>query len=507
MTLGRRTSDISPIQAGIPQGSPISPTLFLFFNAPLIEDCAKSGLKVQVGGFVDDVHLIAYSTSTETNCRTLEKAHQICLRWAQKHGASFAPKKYELIHLTRSPKKFNMEARVDLGAHQVAPKAVLKVLGLWIDGKLRWGPHIKNVQAKMAAQTMALTKVTTSIWGATLNKARQVYTAVVRLAMTYGAVVWHLPKRLKIKGPGPAAKLTTLQNKCLRSITGAYKATNIQVLEAETGVIPLDIHLDQAVLRAKDTQRCKEVICQAKEKVRRKLRGKRERKSRPGDTPMRIKEAWAKDIMEKLRSHQSETNQQESQVESLCNKKGLMTKWAKKRWKERWEAYLNTVPSTKKTPAHNGELRRQRDKLHQRLRKAESSLAIQLRTEKVGFAAFLHARRVPGVISPACRCGWQKEDPKHVIIFCPDRAHHRRRLYEAAGTNRYERMMSTGKGLRAVTRWVMSKSLLGQFSLAKEQNDWVEGKERGDNGENKSENEDKDKSEDEGKGADNSNGE
>lgn len=27
-----------------------------------------------------------------------------------------------------------------------------------------------------------------------------------------------------------------------------------------------------------------------------------------------------------------------------------------------------------------------------RLRKAESSLAIQLRTEKVGFAAFLHAR-------------------------------------------------------------------------------------------------------------------
>lgn len=57
--------------------------------------------------------------------------------------ASFAPKKFELIPLTRSPKKFNMEAKVDLGVHQVSPKAELKVLGLWIDGKLRWDPHIK----------------------------------------------------------------------------------------------------------------------------------------------------------------------------------------------------------------------------------------------------------------------------------------------------------------------------------------------------------------------------
>ena len=65
-----------------------------------------------------------------------------------------------------------MEARVDLGAHQVSPKAELKVLGLWINSKLRWSLHIKKVQAKMAAQTMAFTKVSTSTWRATLNKAR-----------------------------------------------------------------------------------------------------------------------------------------------------------------------------------------------------------------------------------------------------------------------------------------------------------------------------------------------
>lgn len=37
----------------------------------------------------------------------------------------------------------------------------------------------------------------------------------------------------------------------------------------------------------------------------------------------------------------------------------------------------------------------QRDKPYQSLRKAESSLAIQPRTKKVGFTAFLYARGVP----------------------------------------------------------------------------------------------------------------
>ena len=109
-------------------------------------------------------------------------------------------------------------------------------------------------------------------------------------------------------------------------ITGAYKATNIKILEAEAGVIPLDIHLDQMVLRARDNQRCKEVICQAKEKIRRKLRGKRGRKSQPRDTPMGIKDAWAKSIMEKLHSSLSETNRQGGQDEPAHSKESLVKK-------------------------------------------------------------------------------------------------------------------------------------------------------------------------------------
>ena len=86
----------------------------------------------------------------------------------------------------------------------------------------------------------------------------------------------------------PVTKLVILQKKCLQSITGAYKATNIKVLEAESGVTPLDNYVDRAVLRSRNAPRCSEVMKRAKIKIRRKLRGKRGREGRPGATPMLI---------------------------------------------------------------------------------------------------------------------------------------------------------------------------------------------------------------------------
>lgn len=108
-------------------------------------------------------------------------------------------------------------------------------------------------------------------------------------------------------------------------------------------------------------------------------------------------------------------------------------------------------PDVKKTLAHEENLRR--DKLCCNLRKAESSLAIQLRTEKVGIAKFLYTRRVPGVVSLACNCGRRQEN---LVTLRLNRARHRSRLYEAVGTDQYEKMMSTRKVLRA-----LSEDLLG----------------------------------------------
>lgn len=41
-----------------------------------------------------------------------------------------------------------------------------------------------------------------------------------------------------------------MQNKCLRTIAGAFKATSIPVLEAETFIAPIDVYLDHFQAKA-----------------------------------------------------------------------------------------------------------------------------------------------------------------------------------------------------------------------------------------------------------------
>ena len=113
LVLGRWQSPTYRVSTSILQGSPISPILFLFFNADLVEHCAWSTHRVTGLEFVDDVNILACRDSTEENCHLLKKVHDDCLAWASHHGATFTPQKYKLMHLTYS-RKFNMAVSIQL---------------------------------------------------------------------------------------------------------------------------------------------------------------------------------------------------------------------------------------------------------------------------------------------------------------------------------------------------------------------------------------------------------
>ena len=149
-------------------------------------------------------------------------------------------------------------------------------MGLQIDTKLKWGPHVRKTQEKMVKESMALTKISTSTWDATFAKARQIYSAVVRPAMIYGSTVWHMPKEVK-KSKTSTSKLSVMQNNCLRTIAGAFKATPISVLEAETFKARIVTHLD--ILQAHTRHRLRaggqlKIIPSICNKIADKLQGK-----------------------------------------------------------------------------------------------------------------------------------------------------------------------------------------------------------------------------------------
>jgi hypothetical protein len=55
----------------------------------------------------------------------------------------------ELIHLTRHPKRFNLATTIVLDGTTVKPSIHVRILGIEIDSKLRWSPHIRKVQSKL----------------------------------------------------------------------------------------------------------------------------------------------------------------------------------------------------------------------------------------------------------------------------------------------------------------------------------------------------------------------
>src|SRR4029077_1982598 len=75
-------------------------------------------------------------------------------------------------------------------------------------------------------------------------------------------------------------------------------------------------------------------------------------------------------------------------------------------------------------------------KLHKGLRKAESSLLVQMRTGKIGLRAFLFERQVPDIASPICVCGDGRETATHVAAYCLQEGGARRELPFAMQTRR-----------------------------------------------------------------------
>lgn len=84
---------------------------------------------------------------------------------------------------------------------------------------------------------------------------------------------------------------------------------------------------------------------------------------------------------------------------------------------------------------------------------------------------YLFRRRVPGYSKPDCECGWPQQTPKHIILFCPTHTAGRAEMLAEAKTTDYTKLLSTEAGLRAVTRWLLQRDILTQFSLARTSDD------------------------------------
>ena len=297
--------------------------------------------------------------------------------------------------------------------------------------------------------------------------------------LTFAAPIWHHPRGMKGFSRKPAERLAKIQNKCLRKVTGAYRATPIPVLEAEASVAPLEYQLDKLVLQYQALRGTHPATKEGNERIARHFQGRRGRKKRRQPTPTTKKEAWALKALgeeswdraatgTKRKKNWVNPHRDVEEYQSIDVIRRKMQDWFRERRSKKWEKYQRRIPIATRTPAQTGNLYDGRFDHHKMLRKAESSVAVQMRSGKIGLNAFLNRIRVPG-IDPDCRCGWRRQDVKHILLFCPRSREDRPRLLAEAGTRDFQTMLTTTKGIRAAARWMVNSGWLNSFELASEQ--------------------------------------
>ena len=87
------------IEIGIPQGSPISPILFLIYIRNIFHN--KNQLKemqIREPSYIDDIAIYTSSNSFAKNCETLKKAAMEIFQKGNENCIKFDPEKVELIH-------------------------------------------------------------------------------------------------------------------------------------------------------------------------------------------------------------------------------------------------------------------------------------------------------------------------------------------------------------------------------------------------------------------------
>ena len=123
------------IKTGIPQGSPISPILFLIYIRNLFQSRAVTFIS-----YLDDIALLASSKSFKKNISILNREAKKLIQLGENSAISFDIAKTKLIHFQKKSKSDKLS--LYLPSHVVTPKPLVKWLGVYFNENLTYKEHI-----------------------------------------------------------------------------------------------------------------------------------------------------------------------------------------------------------------------------------------------------------------------------------------------------------------------------------------------------------------------------
>ena len=189
------TGEPFSIPAGVPQGSPVSPILFMLFIQPLFFLGTLQRRRAR-SGYADDIALLCAGTSLEDNIAALQEDFKLLNSWADSEGLTFDLAKTELAHFSRRKGCNNnppISLDIESETHSIDATPLrdsIRYLGVWLDRKLRFKKHVEVMAAKARRIASGIQALSNTVRGAPVQLLRQAVQACVLSVLCYGAEAW-----------------------------------------------------------------------------------------------------------------------------------------------------------------------------------------------------------------------------------------------------------------------------------------------------------------------------
>ena len=236
---------IRQLNIGCPQGGVLSTLLWNIAFDDLLGLFNNS--RIICVGYADDGCLLITGKDIKNLYLIMDEALEQCQKWAESYGLDISPEKTEYLLCTRQLRKSYTipGAGLKLKGVVIERSETIKYLGLSINHKLNWGPHIEEKVKAAKRHIFRLKGFIGKTWGPCPEMTKLAYTSCIRPAMTYASFAFANGLAKK-----HIAKLNAVQSLALRMTCNARRGTPLNGLEIIMDVPPIDLFIKAEASKA-----------------------------------------------------------------------------------------------------------------------------------------------------------------------------------------------------------------------------------------------------------------
>ena len=154
----------------------------------------------------------------------------IVAAWSKEWKLNLNADKCEVCFFSSDTKEASWSPKITIDGRVLKHEPHPRLLGVTLDRPLSFNKHVENVTKAASNKLKVLSKLAYSDWGSDKFQLFRVYQAVVRSRLDYAASAWQA-----WLSTTQMNRLETVQNKCLRAVTGQTRSTPVESLRFEAG--------------------------------------------------------------------------------------------------------------------------------------------------------------------------------------------------------------------------------------------------------------------------------